>query len=451
MTDLSAIPVAPRALPLIGHTLQLLRDPLEFLGSLPTWGDVVRVRIGPVSAVVVCDPGLTRQVLLDDRTFDKGGPLIDRAREVLGDGLATCPHSRHRRLRRWVQPAFHPARLAGYAEAFSACVDGVTSGWRDGQVVDVVHEMQVLTARITVETMFSGVLRGDTLRDALDDLITVCTGWYRRMFLPRAWHRLPTAGNRRYDHARTGLHRTLRRIVVDRRADGSDHGDLLSVLVAIHEGDRLSDTDVVDELVTFFVGGTETTAAALAWALYELAREPDLEDRLHTEADAVLAGRVARHDDLPELELTRRVVTETLRRWPPGWVVTRTTRTHTRLGEYPIPPGTTVVYSPYLIHHRADLHPDPGRFDPDRWLPEHAGTRTRDTLIPFGGGARKCVGDQFATTAAVLALATIATRWRLSPLPGRRVRPAIGTFLNPRELRMRVTARRTAHVKDCLS
>lgn len=130
------IPRARGALPLLGHVMPLLRDPLRFLTSLPAQGDLVRIRIGPVTAIVICDPELTRQVLLDDRTFDKGGPIFDRLREVLGNGLVTCPHSMHRRQRRLVQPTFHQTRLPGYAQTMTEEISAVAESWRDGHVID---------------------------------------------------------------------------------------------------------------------------------------------------------------------------------------------------------------------------------------------------------------------------------------------------------------------------
>ncbi|WP_024803538.1 cytochrome P450 [Nocardia sp. BMG51109] len=455
MASASTIPRAPGRVPVLGHAVPLLTAPLDFLESLPEHGDLVEVRIGPATAIVVCDPASTRRVLRDDRTFDKGGPLFDRAREVLGNGLASCPYDMHRRQRRLVQPAFRPARLARYADAMTARIAELTESWCGGQTVDVVPEMQALTARVTVETMFADSLEPAELRAALDDLTTIATGWYRRMFQPSALRRLPSRGSRRYRRANARLRGLVDRLVADRRAAGVDSGglesgglesgDLLSALLSARDpegdGGGLTDAEIADQIMTFFIGGTETTANVLAWALYALGRHPDIADRVADEADAVLAGRPARHPDLPRLPVTGRVITETMRLWPPAWMITRTTRTRTQLGGYPIEPGTTVVFSPYLLHRRPGAYPDPERFDPDRWSPDRPSSVPREAFIPFGDGARRCLGDNFGKTEAALTLATIAGRWRLEPISGTHVRPAIGTFMSPRGLRMRAVAR----------
>ncbi|WP_190132273.1 cytochrome P450 [Streptomyces mashuensis] len=448
------VATAPGAAPALGHAVPLLRDPLRFLSSLPAHGDLVRIRVGPFAAVVVCDPDLTRRVLLDDRTFDKGGPVYDRVREVAGDGLASCPHSRHRRQRRLLQPSFHPARMPGYAREMTRQTEAVTGGWRDGGIVDVRTAMATITARTVVATMFTGRLSPAALHTVLEDFHTLILAISRRAVMPPPVDRLPTPGNRRYRRALARLRGTVQLLIAGHRADGTDHGDLLSTLVAARDEDaddrahpgRLSDDEIADQLITFFMAGTDTTASTLAWALHLVSRHPETQERLQAEADAVLGGRAARLDDLPRLDLTGRVVQETLRLYPPGWLLSRTTTTDARLGGRLLPAGTTVLYSAYLLHHRPDLHPDPERFDPGRW-PSAAepGRPTpherRGAFVPFGGGARKCIGEAFGFTEAVLTLASIAAAWRVEPVPGRPVRPVPGVTLRPGRLPLRTVGR----------
>nr|WP_280405140.1 cytochrome P450 [Nocardia brasiliensis] len=440
------MPQAPGALPLLGHIPQLIRDPLNFLESLPQHGDLLRVRLGPASAVVVCDPQLTRQVLRDDRTFDKGGLLIDRAQEVLGIGLATCSHREHRRQRRLVQPAFHSQRLRSYTPAITAQITTVTESWRDGQHLDVFAEMTTIAARAVAAALFSGSISESDICRTLDDLTTIDAGIYRRMLVPPLLNRVPSPANRHYHRARARLRRTFGGIIADRRASGTDFGDLLSALLAAHDtqghGHGLSDTEIVDTILALFLAGTESTASTLAYALHLLASHPDIAEQLRAEVDAVLInGRPSGSDDVPRLELTGRVITETLRLWPPAWIATRYTTTDTRLGGYPLSPGTTVIYSPYILHHRKDDYPDPGTFDPDRWLPGHHPSHRPSALIPFSDGARKCIGDRFALIEATLALATIVGNWHLEPLTGHNAHPTLGVVLTPRQLRLRATRR----------
>jgi len=447
MKSLSSIPSAPNSLPILGHLVPLLRDPLAFLRSLPACGKLVRVRMGPLAMVVICDPELTQQALVDDRSFDKGGPLYDRIREVLGESLGTCPHSAHRRLRRLAQPAFHPARLPGYAQTMSTCLDEATRSWQPGQVLDVPTEMIKITSEVTAATLFSDALPPAELDQIFQDVQTVVDGWYHRMFLIPPLDRLPSPGNRSYQRARTHLHDTCNRIIVKRQADRTDHGDLLSALIAARDpetsGRGMTDAEIGDAIVNFYIGGAETTASVLAWALHLLAQNPEIEKRLHTEVDTVLGTAPATHADLPRLELAGRIITETLRLRAPGWFLTRKVTTDTHLGGHLLPAGTSIAYSPYLIHHRPDLYDQAEAFDPDRWHPQRP-QPPRHAFLPFAAGSRKCIGDTFAMTQATIALATITARWHLEHMPGHQeVRPALGTVMRPRELHMTASPRTT--------
>jgi pentalenene oxygenase len=449
MMTASSIATAPGALPLLGHLVRLLRDPLGFLRALPEHGDLVRVRLGPLEAIMVCNPGLIHHVLLDDQTLDKGGTVFDQSRVLLGNGLGTCPHSDHRRQRRLLQPAFHPSRLQGYAQAMTAQFVGATGSWRDGQVLDVRAEMLTITARVTVETLFCNTLPAPVLHQALDDLNAILTGVGQRMIMLPPLDRLPTPGNRHFHQARTHLRHILSGIITDRRERDIDRGDLLSALLTARDTDtdtddtrqRLSDPEICDQIVTFFIGGTETTATAVTWALHLLAQHPDIEEQLHAEVDTVLDGGAAAYEHLPHLKLTSQVIIEALRLYPPVWLLTRSAVVDTHVGGQLIPAGTIIAFSPYLIHHRADLYPAPERFSPDRWAGIHRLPPTRDTFIPFGAGPRKCIGDQFSMIEATLGLATIAARWHLESLSGQPLRPSIGIILHPHERRMRAVAR----------
>ncbi|WP_327138908.1 cytochrome P450 [Nocardia sp. NBC_01327] len=449
----NTIPRAPGAMPLIGHTLSVLHDPWSFVAALATSDDkLVRVSLGPLDVVVVCDPELTRQVLHDDRTFDKGGPVFDVLRKVIGTGLGSCPHSLHRRQRRLIQPGFNQGRIAAFTPTIVDEIETMTSSWRHGQILDVPSQMLELTIRTIMAAMFSDALPPAAVRIAMSDVTTLFNGLYSQLATPSALRRLPIPGNRRYRKANTRLRATLAAIITDRRTAENNYDDLLATLLSAHdnaaetdaleEGKCLNDAEISDQAVTFFMAGSETTAAVLGWALHLLALHPDIEERLHIEVDRVLAGGAAHFVDVPKLELTRNIITETLRLYPAGWLFTRTVAADTRLGEYALPPGTTVVYSSYLIHHRADLYDAPERFDPDRWSSERAVT-TPGAYIPFGRYARKCIGDNFALTEAVLALATITAHWELRHIPGKQIQPAKALTLRPRNLHMRVAARRT--------
>ncbi|MFD0398315.1 cytochrome P450 [Kitasatospora sp. NPDC127121] len=423
---------APGALPLLGHVPAFVRRPLEFVAGLPAHGDLVRLRLGPLDAYVACHPELVRQLLTEDRTYDKGGLVLDKAREVFGDGLATCPAAAHRRQRRMLQPAFHRDRLPGYAAMMAEEIAGTTASWSDGDVVDVPAAMYRLTTAVTARCLFAAHERAGSL-PVHDSMDVITRGVGRRVMMPLpGTDRIPTPGNRRFRRAQQDLKEVTRRLIADYRAAGTDHNDLLSTLLNTRDEDGrgLTDAEIHDQVVTFLLAGMETTAATLSWAWTLLAAHPAIRDRLHAELDTVLDGRPARHEDLPALPLTARVVTETLRLYPPVWILSRVAAADAELGGHRVPAGATILFSPYLLHRRADVFACPARFDPDRWL-----TITRPspgTYAPFGLGARRCIGDVFGTTEAALAIATIAARWTVTPTPGRPVRPARSSSLSPR-------------------
>ncbi|MFI8231684.1 cytochrome P450 [Streptomyces sp. NPDC085900] len=445
-TDQAGIAQAPGALPIVGHLLPLLRDPLGFLNTLPAHGDLVQIRLGPQRALVVCRPELVQEVLLQDRTFDKGGPIIERVGNALGNGIASCPHSAHRRLRRSLQPAFSRTCLREYAAIMTEETDALTTGWSDGRTVDVGVEMYGLASSTIARTLFTDKAARPAVETVTLCLPDIFRGIYQQAVLPPLLRRLPLPPNLRYERARDRAWSAVSKTIGLYRKDGTSHGDVLSMLLDTRDeaGGSLSDSEIHAQIMTLLVAGIDTTAVALTWAVHLLCQHPGVQERLRAETVKVLGTRTATWDDLPRLDLARRVITETLRLYPPGWIFTRTTTTEARLAGAVIPPDTTLIYSPYLIHRDARSHSRPGSFDPDRWLPEHE--QVRGALIPFGGGARKCIGDNYAMTLATLALATIVSRWRFThgaPRPPH-VEPRM--TLTPHNVRVRVECLERASV-----
>ncbi|KAA6212017.1 cytochrome P450 [Streptomyces albofaciens JCM 4342] len=444
MTGLGRAPVAPGAVPVLGHARQLLRQPLAFVSSLPAQGRLVEIRVGTAAVLVVCGPGEVRHMLLDDRAFDRGGLLFDRARVVLGEGLGTCPRAAHRRRRRLAQPAFRARRMADYARVMTDQITRVTQAWQEGRELDVLAQTQEVAARTVVAVMVSAC-EEDTALGLIEDCNVVSRGIFRRLFLPPVLGGLPLPGNRRYRAARQRIAVAMARMISDYRTGGDDRGVLLSALLAAGDADSegLSDLEITDELKVFFFAGMETTAAALAWALYLVSRHPSAMRRLEAEVDEVLEGRPAAFEDLPRLVFTGQVLAETLRLYPPAWLTTRVAMADTVLAGCHVPAGITLAYSPYLMHRLPELHDEPQRFLPERWA-NGFDWRRAPGMLPFGAGAHQCIGDGFAVTEATLALATITARWRLEAVPGRTVRPAPSSVLNPNGLYLKPLARTSA-------
>ncbi|MFI5735062.1 cytochrome P450 [Kribbella sp. NPDC051587] len=448
MKALKGVPEPGGALPLLGHALPLIRSPFEFLRSLHTYGDLVQLRLGPSRMVVVCTPELTHELLVRDRVFDKGGAFFERARDsVAGNGIFACPAHQHRRQRRLLQPAFHRANLPSYARVMSEKIAGVVDAWSDGQILDVGREMQTITSRIMLSAMLGDTLDDTAMAEIDDNVSLLVTGLYVRMLLPEA---LGTTriipSNRRYVRATERARQLIADAITFRRASTSDsHDDLLARLLEVRDvegsGEAMSERELIDQVSTFYVAGSETTANTLAWVLALSAQHPQVARKLSDEADAALAGNTATWDELPQLTYTRNALSEALRLYPPAWLLTRTTTSEAQLGEYTIPAGTNVAYSPYIVGRLPDSYADPERFDPDRWSADAERVPSRNAFVAFGAGARKCIGDEFGMTEAVLALASIMKRFEVTSQPGDGHKPQVGASLRPKALRLKVTAR----------
>ncbi|MGW8884045.1 cytochrome P450 [Streptomyces sp. NPDC055749] len=440
---------APGALPVLGHARQLRSDPLSFLSTLPEHGDLVQIKIGPSPMYIACHPEIVHEMLVDKvKDFSKGGPVMDRVRSVLGDGLVTVDGLVHRTQRRLIQPAFHPARIAEYVLIMQEQTALASEEWQQEKNLDLVLAMGNLTADVTLRCLFSEP--GDTkvrrgghhgLPAALN---TVIDGMFFRMINPLpTLASMPTPANRKYKRAEEQLHRVVFETIERYRSSGDGGGLLRTMMSAVDEdGNRFTDQELHDQAITLLLGGAETTAVLLSWIFHLLHENPEIADRLHAELDETLGGRPVSPEDLPRLTLTRNIVAEGLRLYPPAWLLSRRSSVDTTLGGIPIPAGTDLAYSPYLLNRDPRFFDAADSFDPDRWLTLPSSPR-RAAYLPFGAGNRKCVGDVFALTESQVIVATIAQHWQLSRAPGTKTtRPLVRMSLRPDQLTV-VPTRRT--------
>jgi pentalenene oxygenase len=434
---------APGAWPFLGHAVPLLRRPLALLDSLPAQGDLVEIRLGTRPAFVLCHPDLARRVLTDFRGFDRTGPGYERVRAAMGNGLATAAQQDHRRQRLVMQPAFRHEHLRGYVAVMRQEITAAMGRWPDGGVIDVVEEMFTLTTTIALRALFSsqlGTEQAERLRRAFDVFLR---GIYARAAL-RLAGRLPTPANRRYARAVAYWHDQVGELIDGYRQAGTgpgDRDDLMSRLLAARdEQDQpLSAAELADQVAVLMLAGGETTSAAVAWSWHLLSGHPEILSAVHAETDAVLGGDVAGWADLPRLDLTARVVREALRLYPPGWIIPRLCTQQASLAGRTLPAGSIVVFSPYVLHRRPDLYPEPHRFDPGRWLTPAPAQKA--SYLPFGAGATRCIGEEFGLAEATLILASMAARWNLTPKAGTAVTPAARAALVPKAFPVRLTAR----------
>jgi cytochrome P450 len=432
-----------------GHLLgdnvrEYARDPLGFLSACAReYGDVVGLRFMGQNLYLLSDPDLIEYVLVEhNRNFTKTS-ILKRNRRLLGDGLLTSEGEFWRRQRRLAQPAFHRKRVAAYGEVMVAFAERSLEAWCDGQTIDVHEEMMHLTLEIVAKCLFDADVgsRATDVGQAMKAAMKDFSSQRRLVRIPRG---VPTPHNVRFEMAARRLDEIVRTIIEDRRKSGEDRGDLLSMLVVAEDedGQRMTDKQLRDEVMTLFLAGHETTANALSWTFWLLSLTPHAETKLAEELERVLGGRPPTISDLPNLPCVERVVKESMRLYPPAWVVGREAIAECEVGGYRMAAGTTALMSQWVMHRDPRYHESPERFDPDRWTAEYAKALPRFAYFPFGGGPRQCIGASFAMTEACLILATLAQRFRMDLAPGQRVEPHASITLRPKEgIRMSLVER----------
>ena len=427
------------------------RDPLGMLRSAARdYGDVVRFDAWPFIIVhLLYHPDHIKYVLQENNRNYWKGNLIGRVKPLIGEGLFTSEGDFWRRQRRLAQPAFHRERIEGFTTIMSAAGARMVEGWETpaaaGTPIDLLAHTSRATLRVVGQALFGIDLIGESAgvgRAMLEALQFVSDEAFA--LFPSSLM-MPTPRNLRFRRARAELDRVVLGIIDHRRRGGPGGADdLLAMMMEARDpetGEGMSDRQLRDEVMTFVLAGHETTAVTLAWACLLLAQHPDVADRVRREVATVLAGRVPVLADLPRLELTRRVIDETMRLYPPVPVISRETYAADQINGYTIPAKSGVMMSPYVTHRHPALWRDPDRFDPDRFLPDESAARPRFAYFPFGGGPRLCIGNEFALMEAQILLALIAQRYRVDVAPGHTVQHEIRVTLRPRQPMLMVPRR----------
>lgn len=401
--------------PLIGHLLRFRDDAIGTLEDVAArGGEVARAPFGPFIAFLLSDPALVQEVLVErHRDFPKFQIGQQALGQVLGGGLLTTDGARWMRYRRTTQPSFHKRKIDAFDRDFVAAAERVFDDLPDGDTIDI-HEAMMKTALHAVSTtLFSADIEGQEaiVSESLDLILHTTRERTIRPSLPRF---IPTKENRTFNEALERLDEIVYRIIAESRLAKEPSGLVASLGEAEdpETGERLSMIELRDQLITLFLAGHETTASALSFSVHHLVKNPAIYDAMLLEIDRVLKGRVPTSDDLPELDLTRRIIEEAMRLHPPAWMMVRENRKDTTLGGYFVPRGAVVIIPPYLLHRNPRLWDEPERFDPDRFLVKARRERPRYAYYPFGGGPRLCIGMGFALAEATLVLARISQRYR---------------------------------------
>ncbi|HLY61431.1 MAG TPA: cytochrome P450 [Terriglobia bacterium] len=429
------LPPGPKGSLIKGNLTSFQRDPLGFMTKCAReYGDVAAFRFVNVRGCFLSHPDHVESVLATNYRQFKKGRALQMTRRIFGNGLLTSEGDFWLRQRRLAQPAFHKGRIEAYGQVITDYTNQMLGGWRDGQRVDLHDAMMRLTLRIVGKTLFDAEVAEES--NAVNEAVSVFMDQFvglrslARRLVPQS---IPTPGNRRYWRAVKNLNKIIYGIIARRRESGKDSGDLLSMLLAARDedGSRMTDEQLRDEVLTLFLAGHETTAVALTWTLYLLSLHPESEARLLDELDNAFEGRPPEVQDMPRLSYTERVVKESMRLYPPAYVLGREALTNFKIGGFDIPARTQVLMSPWVIQRDPRFYADPERFNPDRWTDDFVRQLPRFAYFPFGGGPRQCIGNSFAMMEVELVLATIAQRFRLQFPAGEKMTPSPTFTLRP--------------------
>jgi cytochrome P450 len=446
MTPTVNLPPSPKSNSLNGHLSDFSQDPLGFLTKCAhEYGDVVYLRFGPFPAYLVSHPDQIEYVLANtNRQFTKNRGLRTSNRLLLGDGLLASEGNFWRRQRRLVQPAFHHQRIAAYGDAMVAYTRRMLATWQDGEIRELHQEMMQLTLAITAKTIFDVDVEGEDKE--LGTALSAAMEYFniRNSNLLLLSESISAEDHLRFQQGIRQLDETIYSIIRQRRSSGEAPGDLLSMLLQAQDedGNCMTDQEVRDELMTMVVGGYETTANTLVWVWMLLSQHPEVEAKLLEELQEVLGDRTATAADLPRLRYTESAVTESMRLYPPVWIMGREVVQDCEIGGYALPVGTTVFMSQWVTHRDIRFFDDPEAFNPDRWADGLAKRLPSCAYFPFGGRPRACIGKPLVMMEAVLVLATIVQNFQLRLVPGHPVTPWPPFTLRPKHgMKMLLTKR----------
>jgi cytochrome P450 len=421
----------------LGSVFEPKGDTITYLTKCTReYGDIVFFRFLGVPACYLSKPEYIESVLVTQNNNFVKSKDYRAMRRVLGNGLLLSEGDFWRRQRKLIQPAFHQEKITAYAQIMVDYTQRMLETWSDGQTLDMHEAMMRLTLGIVAKTLFDADVSHEA--EDVDAALAVLMGKFLRqagmaLLLPR-WFPLPTS--QLLKRAVGRLDKVIYGIIEQRRASGQMSGDLLSAFLQTRddEGVGMTDRQLHDEIMTLFLAGHETTANVLSWTWLLLGQNPEVEQKLIEELDRVLKGKIPTPADLPRLIYSDMVLRESMRLYPPVWVIGRRALSAFRLGDYEIPANTNMLISQYLMHRDARYFPEPERFDPERWRAgdPRAASLPRFAYFPFGGGPRVCIGAAFGMMEAVLLLATIAQKFKIEVAPGEKVSMQPSVTLRPR-------------------
>ena len=414
---------------------KFLRDPLKVLIDIShTYGDIAHFKFGRQNVYLLNRPDYIEDVLVTNyKNFIKSRGL-QVSRRLLGNGLVTSEGESHDKQRHLIQPTFYPKRIKSYADIMMKQALDMCNSWNDGTIHDIHKEMIKLTLAIICKTVLGYDIEPG--HDEVGDNLKTCMKYFNRLLMPfgELIEKIPLLPlNKGFQTAKRDLDSIVYRMIkehrkkLDKGHEKKEDDDLLFTLLQAQDEEagigKMTDEQLRDEVMTIFLAGHETTANALTWTYYLLSEHPTIETKLQEELHSIFGSNktIITADDVPRLEYTEKILTESMRLYPPAWALGRQGIDDYKVGGYTIPKGSIILMSQYVMHRNPRYFPEPDRFYPDRWTEEFKKQLPRFSYFPFGGGIRGCVGEPFAWLEAILLVATISRQWRMRHVPSHKV------------------------------
>ena len=430
----NAIEYPPGPKDLLPYTIarRFLRDPLNTLIVLSeTYGDISHFKFGKQNVYFMNNPNYIEEVLVTNyKNFIKSRGL-QVSKRLLGTGLLTSEGIYHDKQRHLIQPTFSPKKIRSYADLMIKKTLNSCEKWNEGSILNIHKEMTQLTLEIICKTVLSYDIKPED--DEVGDSLLACMEYFNRLLMPfgELIEKIPILPiNKGFQKAKGNLDSIVFRIIDEHRVKmkqnkQKDNDLLFSLLQAQDDGSgigKMTDQQLRDEVMTIFLAGHETTANALTWTFYLLSEHPITDARLQEEIHSIFSNkRDISFDDISKLEYTAKVLTESMRLYPPAWALGRQAINDCKIGKYIIPSGSIILMSQYVMHRNQHYFPEPNTFCPDRWTDEFKKTLPRFCYFPFGGGIRGCVGEPFAWMEAVIVTAVINRLWKMNSTSSNKV------------------------------
>lgn len=420
-------PIPGRPLiPLITDLLEyrpIARDTINYTRRMrEKYGDVCECSFTGIKSYFVHDPDVIKEMLATQGPKMKRTYFFRAFRKFLGQGLFTSDGELHKEQRKLIKPAFYPERVQEYANIMVRCAEEEISTWKDGETININQAMTRITMKVITQSMFGSGIENEVIAQVGRDMqatLEVINHILRNPFYVYCLiHDIRIPIVKRFYRYKHSIDKVVNDIIASyRRTEDSSRRDLLSMLMEARDeetGTGMSNEQVRDEVMTFFLAGHETTTLALTWTLYLLARHPEIADSMHAEIKQVIGNRLPQASDYQMLHYTRNIFRESLRLYPPAWTIARETREDMVIKDYHFSKGSVLWTVTYLLHHDEKYFHDAERFIPDRWDEEDVKNLPKYVYFPFGGGNRMCIGEGFAWMEGVLVLATIGRGFRFT-------------------------------------